>query len=160
MSETAKIIVTFLCSSAFIGFIQFLIQRYDNRDEKYKAMNSKIEDGLKEREIASKQRYEEHAQSIEELRNVMKQLAENSLEQKKIINANTELLLGLAQDRLVFLTDKYIARGNITLDELAVVEQIYEPYHNKLGGNGRGKAGVEKCRELEIDGNNNAQYSK
>ena len=80
----------------------------------------------------------------------MKQLAKTTIEQQKVITANSELLVGLAQDRLVYLTDKYIKRGCITLDELAVLEQIYEPYHGKLKGNGRGKAGIEMCRQLPI----------
>lgn len=113
MSETVKIILTFLFSSAFIGFIQFLIQRRDNR--------------------------------------------------KDVVDANTELLLGLTRDKLIFLTDKYIERGSITLDELSVVEQIYKAYicNSKSSDDIRVKAGVEKCRGLKIDNDlNNHQYSR
>ena len=128
MSETVKIVLTFFLSSTFVGFIQFLIQRNDNKHSKH----------------------EQYAEAIEELRGVMTQLASTTKEQQQIITANSKLLVGLAQDRLVFLTDKYLKRGVITLDELAILEEIYEPYHDKLNGNGRGKAGIEMCRKLPI----------
>ena len=70
------------------------------------------------------------------------------LAQREITTASSELLVGLAQNTLVYLTDKYTSRGVITLDELAVLEEIYTPYHEKLHGNGRGKAGIEACRKL------------
>lgn len=149
MNEIIKTILTVVFSSAGITFIQFLIQRQDEKSDKYKKLNDKIEKGLDERENVGRERYEEHKEAIEELRNIMKELAKTNIEQNKIINANSELLVGLTQDRLFHLTDKYCERGCITLDELAVLEEIYEPYHREpLNGNGRGKAGIEACRKL------------
>lgn len=150
MNETFKLILTFLLSSSFVGFVQFLINRHDAKHSKYAELEKMIVDGLQEREDTGRKRYEKHAEAIEELRNVMKELAKTTLEQKQVVTANSELLVGLAQDRLAFLTDRYIKRGVITLDELAILEEIYEPYHDKLGGNGRGKAGIEQCRRLPI----------
>lgn len=150
MNETVKLILTFLLSSSFVGFVQFLINRHDAKHNKYAELEKMIEDGLQEREDTGRKRYEKHAEAIEELRNVLKELAKTTLEQKQVVTANSELLVGLAQDRLAFLTDRYIKRGVITLDELAILEEIYEPYHDKLGGNGRGKAGIEQCRRLPI----------
>lgn len=150
-NETIKTLITFFFSSAFVGFIQFLIQRKDNKDNKYEEIKTEFNNGLKEREDASRKRYEEHCQSIAELREVLTKLAASHDEYIKITKANSVLLVGLAQDRLFYLTDKYIQRGVITLDELATLEDIYRPYSSdELKGNGRGKAGMEKCRQLPI----------
>lgn len=141
------------------GIVQFFINRYDARHDKFKALDDKIEKGLEDREEKGRERYEEHRDAIEELAKAMTKLAEAQarqeekfeewrLEQREISTANSELLVGLAQNTLVHLTEKYTSRGAITLDELAVLEEIYLPYHTKLHGNGRGKAGVEACREL------------
>lgn len=171
MLEFFKWLAALLVSGGFFTFLQFLITRKDTKEEKeeneqkedYKAINEKVEKGLEEREKMGRKRYEEHKEAIdglnnrqekieeaiEELRKVVVKLAENDEQQKQILNANSRLLVGLTQDRLIHLTDKYCERGCITLDELAVIEEIYEPYHNEpLNGNGRGKAGVEECRKL------------
>lgn len=48
----------------------------------------------------------------------------------------TDLLIGLAHDRLVYLGLSYIKRGSITKDEYENLEKyLYGPYR-KLGGNG------------------------
>lgn len=133
------------------GLIQFLMQRYDSKHDKYIALNQKIDEGLQERENKGRERYEEHREAIDELREIMSQLASNMLEQQNILTANSQLLKGLAQDKLFYLTDKYIARGVITLDELAILEDIYTPYSSdEIKGNGRGKAGMERCRQLPV----------
>lgn len=171
MIEFLKWLIALLISGGFFTFLQFLITRKDSKEDKkeneykedYKAINEKVEKGLEEREEMGRKRYEEHKEAIdelkdknekieeaiEELRKVIVKLAENDEQQHEILNANSKLLVGLTQDRLIFLTDKYCERGCITLDELSVVEEIYEPYHKEpLNGNGRGKAGVEECRKL------------
>jgi hypothetical protein len=150
MNENIKTLLTVLLSGGFLTFLQFLINRHDAKHNKYAELKKMIVDGLQERDNTGKERYEENSEAIEELRKIMKELAKTTLEQKQVVTANSELLVGLAQDRLAFLTDRYIKRGVITLDELAILEEIYEPYHDKLGGNGRGKAGIEQCRRLPI----------
>ena len=150
MTEELKIVGSGLALLISSGLIQYFINRHDNKHNEVAALKQYVEKGLTEREATGKTRYEEHQTSIKELRELLTQFATNTVEQKEIINANSALLVGLAQDRLVFLTDKYIKRGVITLDELAILEEIYEPYHEKLKGNGRGKAGIEMCRKLPI----------
>lgn len=171
--EILKIVISALSGGA-VTFAIFMITRSDTAKEKiekkndqneaehedlikkYHELNEKIEEGLEERENTSLERYIEQKEAIEELREIMKQLAKTDIEHLKIIEANSELLVGLAQDRLVHLTKKYQHRGAITLDELAILEQIYDPYHNKLKGNGRGKAGVEYCQSLKVVSNEEA----
>lgn len=171
MLEFLKWLIALIISGGFFTFLQFMITRKDNKEEKeekeqkedYKAINEKVEKGLEEREETGRKRYEEHKEAIdglndrqekieeaiEELRKVVVKLAENDEQHNLFLSANSRLLVGLTQDRLIHLTDKYCERGCITLDELAVIEEIYEPYHKEpLNGNGRGKAGVEMCRKL------------
>lgn len=149
MLEFIKWTVTILLSGGFFTFLQFMITRKDNKDDRYEELNKKVEDGLAEVENKGKERYDEYKETIEELRKVVVKLAENNEEQNKFLTANAQLLVGLTQDRLIHLTDKYCERGCITLDELAVLEEIYGPYHSEpLKGNGRGKAGIEMCRKL------------
>lgn len=51
-------------------------------------------------------------------------------------SATTQLLLGLAHDRIVFLGMEYIRRGWLTKDEYDdFIKYLYSPYAN-FGGNG------------------------
>lgn len=159
MNEYAKMILTFFLSSTFIGFIQFLINRKDTKEEKqdnlYKDLEDKIEGGLKERSEEGRERFEIHEKkyheimdSVNEIKSILIKLTNSQEEQSSIIKANSEVTIGLAQDRIDFLAKKYQARGGITNEEYAMLESIYKPYHDSvLKGNGRGKAGFEYCRD-------------
>ena len=65
-------------------------------------------------------------------------------------DVKTEMLLGLAHDRIMFLGMSYIERGWITADEYEnLYEYLYKPYE-KLGGNGSAKRVMEGVNKLEI----------
>lgn len=62
----------------------------------------------------------------------------------------TEMLLGLAHDRIMFLGMSYIERGWITSDEYEnLYEYLYKPYE-KLGGNGSAKRVMNEVNKLDI----------
>lgn len=67
-------------------------------------------------------------------------------------DAKTELLLGLAHDRIMFLGTSYISRNEITQAEFEnLITYLYEPYE-KLGGNGSAKHIVDRVKHLPIKG--------
>ena len=64
----------------------------------------------------------------------------------------TQVLIGLAHDRIVFLGLKYIERGYITRDEYEnLYEYLYKPYE-KMGGNGSAKRVMQEVDKLPIKG--------
>lgn len=60
-----------------------------------------------------------------------------------------KMLLGLAHDRILQLTDSIIKRGVITSKEKTNLKYLYEPYH-ELGGNGDCETGYEVCTHLKV----------
>ena len=64
-------------------------------------------------------------------------------------DAKTEILVGLAHDRILYLGMNYIERGYITKDEYENLEYLYRPYE-KLGGNGSAKKVMEEINRLEL----------
>ena len=149
-ASTVQIILAVLGSNALFAFLQFLITRKDSKDDKLKILEREVQEGLDAREAKGRERYEEHRAAIEELRGMMMQIASSTQEQQKYSESIGSVLMGLAQDKIVHLTKHYSARGAITLDELAVLESIYVPYHDGLHGNGKGKAGYERCQKLPV----------
>lgn len=65
-------------------------------------------------------------------------------------DAKTQLLVGLAHDRILSLGKTYIHRGTITPDEYENLhDYLYVPYE-KLGGNGSAKQVMRKVELLEM----------
>lgn len=65
-------------------------------------------------------------------------------------DAKTELLLGMAHDRIMFLGMSYLERGYVTKDEYENLhEYLYKPY-KKAGGNGSAEHVVMLVDRLPI----------
>lgn len=67
----------------------------------------------------------------------------------------SDMILGLGHDKILYLTDKIMQRGCITLKERSNLRYLYEPY-KKLGGNGDCEIGYEQCKKLPTVGENEA----
>ena len=65
-------------------------------------------------------------------------------------DVKTEMLVGLAHDRIVHLGMMYIDRGHITQDEYENLYQyLYKPYE-KMGGNGSAKRIMNEVNKLPL----------
>ena len=65
-------------------------------------------------------------------------------------DVKTEMLVGLAHDRIVYLGMMYIDRGHITQDEYENLYQyLYKPYE-KMGGNGSAKRIMNEVNKLPL----------
>lgn len=65
-------------------------------------------------------------------------------------DVKTQMLIGLAHDRIMYLGMGYIERGWITQDEYEnLYEYLYKPYE-KLGGNGSAKRVMDEVDKLPI----------
>lgn len=78
------------------------------------------------------------------------QFVNNQIEaKKKKKSAETELILGLAHDRIYELCRHYIERGYIATSEYDNLMYLYRPYH-KCGGNGTGDKLIEEVDKLPM----------
>mgnify|MGYP001771543914 CR=1 FL=1 len=65
-------------------------------------------------------------------------------------DVKTQMLVGLAHDRILFLGMSYIEQGFITRDEYEnLYEYLYRPYE-KMGGNGSAKRVMQEVNKLPI----------
>ena len=71
-------------------------------------------------------------------------------------SAQSRMLLGLGHDKIVYLTDKFVRRGAITLKEKRNLEFLATPYF-EAGGNGDGKIGYEACQRLPVVSDEDAE---
>lgn len=74
-------------------------------------------------------------------------LAQKLMERKDV---KTQMLVGLAHDRIIWLGMQYIERGRITEDEYEnLYDYLYKPYE-KMGGNGSAKKIMQEVNRLPI----------
>ena len=65
-------------------------------------------------------------------------------------DAKTQMLIGLGHDRVMYLGQKYIERGNITSKEYEnLVDYLYKPYE-MMGGNGSAARVIEEVKKLPL----------
>lgn len=65
-------------------------------------------------------------------------------------DGKTQLLIGLAHDRILHLCEKYIERGGITKEEYDDLHQyLYDPY-KASGGNGSAERMINEVNKLPI----------
>lgn len=65
-------------------------------------------------------------------------------------DVRTQILLGLAHDRIMTLGQRYISRGYITMDEYEDLNKyLYTPY-KKLGGNGTAERMMAEIDKLPL----------
>lgn len=65
-------------------------------------------------------------------------------------SARDRMILGLGHDAIFRVAEKYIHRNGITMSELEDLEKyLFKPY-SELGGNGTAAAIVQKCKDLPI----------
>ena len=74
-----------------------------------------------------------------------KRKEESEAEEKN--DVKTKLLVGLAHDRLIYLTNKYLEEGWISSENYENLTYMYEPYIQG-GGNGTVKRNMEKVEKL------------
>lgn len=71
-------------------------------------------------------------------------------------SAQSRMLLGLGHDKIIYLTDKFVRRGAITLKEKRNLEFLAKPYF-EAGGNGDGKIGYDACQKLPVISEDDAE---
>ena len=65
-------------------------------------------------------------------------------------DAKTQMLIGLAHDRILYLGMSYVQRGYITKDEYEnLYDYLYKPYL-KMGGNGSAKRVMGEVDKLQL----------
>ena len=65
-------------------------------------------------------------------------------------SAKNKMLLGLGHDRIIYLSMKYVEKGEITQGEYENLHKyLYEPY-KKMGGNGTAERWMQEVNKLRI----------
>lgn len=83
---------------------------------------------------------------------VLKKVYSDFKKEKTEQNILKEGMVALLHNSLFRNCEQYIAKGEITVNELDNLETLYKSYH-ALGGNGTGTALYERCKSLSLKAN-------
>lgn len=64
-------------------------------------------------------------------------------------SAQSRMIIGLGHDKIIYLTDRFVRRGAITLKEKRNLKFLCDPYFD-LGGNGDCRIGYDACQLLPV----------
>lgn len=119
------VVAAVLGSGGLFTLIQFLVNRHDKKHdavlELQKAMN--------------------------ELKATVEKLQESIDENNQEMQLQSETLQATAQDRIIYLSKKYIEQGYISIEDHATLSKIANAYF-ALKGNGRAKEYYEEVNKL------------
>lgn len=163
-------IITFAGVLIGSGIIQFFVNRKDKKKEdaendKFKALEKRIDEGLDERERTGKHRFDEHRIAIEEMKvEHQKDFQELNKAIQKLVESDAKFAesiqkmaekqdviaqanVGMVHNTIIRFTNPIIDRSAVTYEELANLDSLYVPYA-KLGGNGECKRRYEDVNKL------------
>ena len=106
--------------------------------------------GLEQREQNGLERYQEHKEKIEELREAILTLTKDAEDRRSLESYMASSLLAITHDKLIYLGKTYQKRGAITLAEKNNMKMLYTPYHDGLGGNSDGEGYYTYCMHLPV----------
>lgn len=106
--------------------------------------------GLEQREQKGFERYQEHKEKIEELREAIIALTKDAEDRRSLESYMASSLLAITHDKLIYLGKTYQKRGAITLAEKNNMKMLYTPYHDGLGGNSDGEGYYTYCMHLPV----------
>lgn len=106
--------------------------------------------GLEQREQNGLERYQEHKEKIEELREAILALTKDAEDRRSLESYMASSLLAITHDKLIYLGKTYQKRGAITLAEKNNMKMLYTPYHDGLGGNSDGEGYYTYCMHLPV----------
>jgi len=158
--ETLKLIFQGGAIAVIVGFVQFLIQRKDTRNDRIKALEEKIDErmdtleekvdkGLEDREKKGSERFDIHEKKYDELKEFMIKHSESDEKRDAYMQCVGKGVMVLIHKDLLDEGKKFEERGAITRKERTDLKAMYMPY-KALGGNGDGEEIYNFCSELKV----------
>ena len=129
---------------------QWKVDYCDKNSQLIEELAIEVKKGLADREAVGSKRFEEHKESIEELRRAILTLTRDAEDRRTLESYMASSLLAITHDKLVYLGKTYQKRGAITLAEKNNIKLLYTPYHDGLGGNSDGEGYYTYCMHLPI----------
>lgn len=129
---------------------QWRVDYCDKNSKLIEELTRDVKLGLEQREQNGLERYQEHKEKIEELREAIIALTKDAEDRRSLESYMASSLLAITHDKLIYLGKTYQKRGAITLAEKNNMKLLYTPYHDGLGGNSDGEGYYTYCMHLPV----------
>lgn len=134
MSEFLKIALAGMCSGGvFVAIIEIVKEGIAFRRKRKADKEDRVEAKLEKAEEAKEKDIDERLTRIEK-------------QNKALVEGLRAMLL----DRILYLGQSYVDKGEISYDDRHRFRQMHDCYHNGLGGNGDANLIVEAVDELPL----------
>lgn len=146
MNDYLKTILAFLFGAGGLALINIIQERWKWRADR----KAKKED----RQVAKEDKLDEIDKKltafIEEQNKAQQKLSEKQATQDKELEAQSKALRYVLLDRILYIGQSYINRGEVTFDDRKRLREMYNCYHTELGGNGDAEHIMNAVDELPL----------
>lgn len=158
MGEALKTVLAFLCGAGGLAIINALFDRWKWKSER----KAKKEDHVEERREKMEEEEKKKSDKLDQIESTFNEYVKNqekfNAELLKKVNAleeqNEALRDGLKYmllDRILYLGQKYIDRGEVSFDNRRRLGEMHEVYHKGLEGNGDADKVMDGVYELPLE---------
>lgn len=132
MDEYLKMFFVFLFGAGGLAVINIIQERWKWRSDR----RAKQEDKKEAREDKLEEVDKKLTDFIKEQKEYNDTLRKKQEEQDKALDAQKEALRYVLLDRILYIGQSYINRGEVSFDDRKRLREMHDCYHAKLGGNG------------------------
>ena len=139
-------ITAFIFGAGGLAIINIIQKRWEMKFDRKAKKEDKAEEKSDKLDELSKQ-FAEYAKKQDEFNT---QTNERFTEMGKNDAAQSEALKYVLLDRILYIGQSYIKKGEVSFDDRKRLREMHEVYHNQLGGNGDAKFIMDAVDELPL----------
>ena len=146
MNEVLRMVMVFIFGAGGLALINIIQERWKVRYQR----KAEKEDRKEEKE----DKLDEISKQIEEWSKKQEEYIEKTDARFRKLEeddaAQSEGLKYMLLDRIIYVGQSYIKRGEVTFDDRKRLRDMHNVYHDKLGGNGDAKKVLEAVDALPL----------
>lgn len=146
MSEFWKMVLAFICGGGGLALINVIQERWKWRADR-KATKEDREEEKEDKLDEIVKALNDYTASMDTF---MKTTAQRFEDNEKLMGAQSEALKLMLLDRILYLGQSYISRGEVSFDARKRLGDMHSVYHNQLGGNGDADAIMDGVYNLPL----------
>lgn len=146
MDEYFKMFLMFLFGAGGLALINIVQERWKWRSDR----RAKKEDQREAREDKLDDVDKKLTDFIQEQKEYNKQMTTKQADQDKELEAQSVALRYVLLDRILYIGQSYINRGEVSFDDRKRLREMHNCYHEKLGGNGDATQIMNAVDELPL----------
>ena len=146
MVEFWKTVLAFICGAGGLALINIIQERWKWRHDRKAA--------VEDRQVAKEDKLDKIEQMLTEYVDKQNEFNDKAVKRFEALEKKdaeqAEAMKCVLLDRIIFIGQSYIKKGEVTFDDRKRLREMHDVYHNKLKGNGDADFIMKAVDELPL----------